>query len=102
MERLRQQGADRVYHCPAPLGTAVHRVHPRCAYREEDTDHIGVDSRPPRTTPARGPPLWDECDGALEPGEHVDAHAAAADAHPEWDPSSAQPSSRSAHPLVTW
>lgn len=25
-------------------------------------DHLGVDSRPPRITPARGPPLWDQQD----------------------------------------
>jgi len=24
--------------------------------------HIGVDSEPPRITPARGPSLWDGCD----------------------------------------
>ena len=40
-------------------------------------DHIGVDSQAPRITPARGPPLWDEC-GAQEPGEGVDAM-------PDWD-----------------
>ena len=27
-------------------------------------DHIGVDSEPPRISPARGPPLWDECANA--------------------------------------
>jgi hypothetical protein len=26
--------------------------------------HLGVDSRPPRITPARGPPLWDQQDVA--------------------------------------
>jgi hypothetical protein len=25
-------------------------------------DHLGVDSRSPRITPARGPPLWDQQD----------------------------------------
>ncbi len=30
-------------------------------------EHIGVDSEAPRITPARGPPLWDEC-GAQEQG----------------------------------
>ncbi len=40
-------------------------------------EHIGVDSVAPRITPARGPPLWDEC-GAQEPGEGVDAM-------PDWD-----------------
>ncbi len=40
-------------------------------------EHIGVDSVAPRITPARGPPLWDDC-GAQEPGEGVDAM-------PDWD-----------------
>jgi hypothetical protein len=26
-------------------------------------NHIRVETEPPRITPARGPPLWDECDG---------------------------------------
>ena len=33
--------------------------------------HIGVDLEAPRITPARGPPLWEDC-GAQEPGEGVD------------------------------
>ena len=45
-------------------------------------DHIGVDSQAPRITPARGPPLWDDC-GAQEPGEGVAAM-------PHWD-TAAQP-----------
>ena len=27
-------------------------------------DHIGVDTEPAHISPARGPPLWDECGGA--------------------------------------
>ncbi len=27
-------------------------------------DHIGVDPEPPRISPARGPPLWDDCSDA--------------------------------------
>ena len=27
-------------------------------------DHIGVDSEPPHISPARGPPLWDDCSDA--------------------------------------
>jgi len=34
-------------------------------------DHIGVDAQAPRITPARGPPLWDDCDA--QAGEGVDA-----------------------------
>ena len=28
-------------------------------------EHIGVDSQPPRIAPARGPPLWDDCDAQM-------------------------------------
>ena len=35
-------------------------------------EHIGVAPEAPRITPARGPPLWDDC-GAQDPGEGVDA-----------------------------
>ncbi len=44
-------------------------------------EHIGVDSVPPRITPARGPPLWDNCDA---PADEV------LEALPDWD-QSAQP-----------
>ena len=27
-------------------------------------DHIGMDSEPPQISPARGPPLWDDCSDA--------------------------------------
>ena len=27
-------------------------------------DHIGVDSEPPHISPARGPPLWEDCGDA--------------------------------------
>lgn len=47
-------------------------------------DHIGVDAEPPRITPARGPPLWDECDAQM--GDGVEG----ADVEPNWD-EAAQP-----------
>ncbi|MDN2783587.1 IS91 family transposase, partial [Campylobacter jejuni] len=31
-------------------------------------EHIGVDTEPPHITPARGPPLWDECDAQAAEG----------------------------------
>ena len=31
-------------------------------------DHIGADSQPPHISPARGPPLWDECDAQVDDG----------------------------------
>jgi len=39
-------------------------------------EHIGVDSEPPRISPARGPPLWDDCDA--QAGEE-------AQIEPDWD-----------------
>ena len=31
-------------------------------------EHIGVETEPPRITPARGPPLWDECNAQVAEG----------------------------------
>ena len=39
-------------------------------------DHIGVDSQPPHISPARGPPLWDDCDAHVGEGVAVE---------PDWD-----------------
>ena len=40
-------------------------------------DHIGVDSEPPRISPARVPPLWDSCsDAHTDEGVHIE---------PDWD-----------------
>ncbi len=39
-------------------------------------EHIGVDSQPPHITPARGPPLWDDCDAQSDDGVHIE---------PDWD-----------------
>lgn len=29
-------------------------------------NHIGAESEPPRITPARGPPLWEDCDALVD------------------------------------
>jgi hypothetical protein len=39
-------------------------------------DHIGVDSELPHISPARGPPLWDDCDALV--GEETQIE-------PDWD-----------------
>jgi hypothetical protein len=39
-------------------------------------DHIGVDSEPPHISPARGPPLWDDCDAQADDGAKIE---------PDWD-----------------
>jgi hypothetical protein len=35
-------------------------------------DHIGVDSEPPHICPARGPPLWDDCDAQMDDGAQIE------------------------------
>jgi hypothetical protein len=35
-------------------------------------DHIWVDSEPPHISPARGPPLWDDCDAQTDEGVHIE------------------------------
>ena len=35
-------------------------------------DHIGVNSEPPRISPARGPPLWDDCDAQMDDGAQIE------------------------------
>ena len=40
-------------------------------------DHIGVDCEAPHISPARGPPLWDDC-GDAQVGEGVEGE-------PDWD-----------------
>ena len=39
-------------------------------------DHIGADSEPPPISPARGPPLWDDCGAQMDDG---------AQSEPQWD-----------------
>ena len=39
-------------------------------------DHIGVDSKPPHIAPARGSPLWDDCDAQVREGTQIE---------PDWD-----------------
>jgi len=39
-------------------------------------DHIGVDSQPPHIVPARGPPMWENCDAQTVEGAEVE---------PDWD-----------------
>lgn len=51
-------------------------------------DHIGVDSEPPRLSPARGPPLWDTCDADAQSGETAQTDP---DWESDWD-GAAQPS----------
>ena len=35
-------------------------------------EHIGVQTEPARTTPACGPPLWDDCDAQTDEGVHIE------------------------------
>ncbi len=49
-------------------------------------DHIGVDSQPPHISPARGPPLWEDCEAQMDDGVQIQP----ADWATEWD-GAAQP-----------
>ena len=40
-------------------------------------EHIGVEPNPPRISPARGPPLWDDC-GDAQMGDGIAVE-------PDWD-----------------
>ena len=48
-------------------------------------DHIGLDSKPPPISPARGPPLWDDCDAQMDDGAQIEPDWAT-----DWD-GAAQP-----------
>jgi hypothetical protein len=44
----------------------------KCVQIRKILDHIGVDSEPPHISPARGPPLWDDCsDAQMDEGVHI-------------------------------
>ena len=57
-------------------------------------EHIGVDAEAPRITPARGPPLWDDC-GAQEAGEGLQAL-------PDWDTANQSPPDYPDDQRTTW
>ena len=57
-------------------------------------EHIGVEPDAPRITPARGPPLWDEC-GAQEIGEGVKSE-------PDWDTANQSPPGYSDDQRTAW
>jgi hypothetical protein len=56
-------------------------------------NHIGAESEPPRITPARGPPLWEDCDALLADGVQVE---------PNWDESAQVAPDDDADQSVSW
>ena len=49
-------------------------------------EYIGVDAQAPRISPARGPPLWDDCDAPVGEGVGVQPDwAMAAQAAPDYE-----------------
>ena len=57
-------------------------------------EHIGVGPEAPRITPAREPPLWDEC-GAQDVGDGVEAL-------PDWDLANQSPPDYPDDQRTTW
>lgn len=60
-------------------------------------DHIGVDSEPPHISPARGPPLWDDCDAQVGEGVQVEPDWAT-----DWDGAAQPAPDFDADQRVTW
>ena len=56
-------------------------------------DHIGVDLEPPHISPARGPPLWEDCDAHV--GEGVAAE-------PDWDLAAQPPPDFEVDQRINW
>ena len=56
-------------------------------------DHIGVQTEPPRITPARGPPLWEEADAQM--GDGVDVE-------PDWDEAAQPAPDDEADQRISW
>ena len=65
-----------------------------CADIHKILEHIGVEPEAPRITPARGPPLWDEC-GAQAADDGVAAE-------PDWDTANQSPPDYPADQRTTW
>ena len=51
---------------------APDRVHYRGTQFRKILEHIGVDSQPPRISPARGPPLWNDGDAQMDDGAQIE------------------------------
>ena len=56
-------------------------------------EHIGVDSEPPRIAPARGPPLWQDCDAQMGEGVQIEL---------DWDLAAQPAPAFDADPRVNW
>lgn len=65
---------DEVFALPRPMCGGQMRL---IAFITEGTqirkilEHIGVDSQAPQIAPARGPPLWDDCDAQMGEGVEI-------------------------------
>ena len=106
LDRLRKAGRELIYRCAKQQrepgsGQRDHRNAKRGVKHRAQADelhltpleliarlaalvileHIGVETEPPRITPARGPPLWDECNAQAAEG---------VEPAPDWD-EAAQP-----------
>lgn len=55
--------------------------------------HIGVESEPPHIAPARGPPLWEDCDAQVDEGSQIE---------PDWDLAAPPASDYEVDQRVNW
>jgi hypothetical protein len=56
-------------------------------------DHIGVESQPPPIAPARGSPMWDDCDAQAGEGSQIG---------PDWDLAAQPAPDYEVDRLVNW
>jgi hypothetical protein len=77
MDRLRKTGSELVYRCAKQYSEP--RSDKRGAKADELTltpleliDRIAALVPPPRLSPARGPPLWDDCDPQVGEGSQIE------------------------------
>jgi len=56
-------------------------------------NHIGVDSEPPRLSPARGPPLWEDCDAQVDDRVQI---------APDWDLAEQPAPDYEVDPRINW
>jgi hypothetical protein len=65
-------GASHRPRLPAPAGAPVGAVGAQAPAVLQMLDHIGVQSAPPCIAPARGPPMWEDCDAQRGEGAQVE------------------------------
>ncbi len=65
-------GVDRPYLQSAPAAMRLIAFITEGTQIRKILDHMGVDSELPHIAPARGPPLWGDCDAQTDDGAQIE------------------------------